>query len=293
VALTPKPGAGRPLGPAGSPAPGTAEFRTRRTERVFIPYGAPEGWQAAVLDHYQAVVAAVCAKLRTGHTQAQRDEANGGSTYHLDVWEGHPLEQQALGFLASVRRQAVALRSAVEAHNATNTRPETAAVKRVMSYVGQVVLDEGEDHDIERWVCGSRYLGWRSRPARKPLRLPWAVRPIGSRSAQPTKPVVGATAYAAFAPSNAPRATSARAVLRASALLYRAPSGRTPVKAQNTFRQVACAYLHAAPTPNAVARLLAAKVYASLVPQESTDSTLINVDVNDSPPAFNSSPSCD
>ncbi len=118
-----------------------------RSERIFIPYGDPEGWEAAVLDHYQAVVAAVCAKLRAGQTHASSDESSGGSTYHLDVWDGHPLEREALGFLAHTRRQAVALRSAVEAHNAQHLRPEGAAAKRVISYVGQTVLSEGEEDE--------------------------------------------------------------------------------------------------------------------------------------------------
>lgn len=120
---------------------------TYRSERVLIPYEAPEGWQAAVLDHYQAVVSAVCAKLRAGRTQARSDESIGGSTYHLDVWAGHPLEQRALGFLANVRSQAVALRTAVDAYNSAHARPDAAALKRVVSYVGQVVLDEGEDDE--------------------------------------------------------------------------------------------------------------------------------------------------
>lgn len=118
-----------------------------RSERIFISYGAPVGWEAGVLDHYQAVVTAICAKLRTGRTQADRDEAIGGSTYHLDVWEGHPLEREAVGLLANLRRQAVALRAAIEAHNGEHPRPSGAAEKRVISYVGQVVLNEGESDD--------------------------------------------------------------------------------------------------------------------------------------------------
>jgi hypothetical protein len=120
---------------------------TYRIEHIFIPYGAPEGWEAAVLDHYQSVVAAICAKLRMGRTQARGDDAIGGSTYHFDVWVGHPLEQEARGFLASVRRQAVALRAAVESHNAAHVRPADAAEKRIVSYVGQAVFCEGDDDE--------------------------------------------------------------------------------------------------------------------------------------------------
>src|SRR5689334_15018298 len=108
-----------------------------RAERVFIAYGDPAGWEAAVFDHYQALVLAVCEKARGGQLRADRAEAVGGSTYHLDVWEGHPLEREALGFLAQMRRQAVALRSAIEAHNATHPRPQDAREKRVLAYVGQ------------------------------------------------------------------------------------------------------------------------------------------------------------
>jgi hypothetical protein len=117
------------------------------SDRVFIPYGAPEGWQAAVFDHYQAVVAAICAKLLSGRMQASRDESLGGSTYHLDVWEGHPLEREALGLLANLRRQAVALRTAIEEHNARSPRPAGAVEKRVISYVGQLVVSEGVEGD--------------------------------------------------------------------------------------------------------------------------------------------------
>jgi hypothetical protein len=126
----------------------TADGARYRLDHIHIPCGASEGWDAAVLDHYQAVITAICAKLRGGGTQARAGESIGGSTYHLDVWQGHPLEREALGFLAGVRRQAVALRSAVEAHNAAHARPPDAREIRIISYVGQAVLIEGEDDEV-------------------------------------------------------------------------------------------------------------------------------------------------
>lgn len=117
-------------------------------ERVFIPYGDPDGWEAAVLDHYQAVVMAICAKLRTGRTQAIPGEWIGGSTYHFDIWDGHPFEQEALGFLSTMRRQAVLLREAIERHNASHARAPEAGEKRIVSYVGQtVVMEEATDDE--------------------------------------------------------------------------------------------------------------------------------------------------
>jgi hypothetical protein len=117
-----------------------------RHDRIFIPYGDPMGWEAAVLDHYQAVVTAICAKLSSGRTRASADDTIGGSTFHLDVWSGHPLEREALGLLASFRRQAVALREAIERHNATHTRPDDSVDTRIVTYVGQNVSTE-EDRD--------------------------------------------------------------------------------------------------------------------------------------------------
>jgi hypothetical protein len=118
-----------------------------RADRVFISYDDPAGWQAAVFDHYQALVTAICAKVRAGKTSAQTDEWIGGSTYHLDVWAGHPLESAALGFLAGARKQAVALRKAIEQHNANNPRPPDAREERVLVYVGQTVTMEEEAHE--------------------------------------------------------------------------------------------------------------------------------------------------
>jgi hypothetical protein len=124
-----------------------SEGTVYRHDRVFVPYGDPAGWEAAVFDHYQAVVTAICAKLRSGLTQANAADTVGGSTYHFDVWMGHPLEREALGLLASFRRQAVALREEIERHNAAHARPVDALEKRVVAYVGQAVRSEEETDD--------------------------------------------------------------------------------------------------------------------------------------------------
>lgn len=52
-----------------------------------------------------------------------------------------------MGFLANVRRQAVALRKAIEQHNADHPRPPDARDKRVLVYVGQTVTMEEEEHE--------------------------------------------------------------------------------------------------------------------------------------------------
>jgi hypothetical protein len=108
-----------------------------------IPLGAPAGWEAGVFDHFQALVTAVCTKLRAGNTMAHKNDWIGGSTYGFDVWPGHPLRDEVLGFLANVRRQAVSLRERVEAHNREH---ESVAhcTERVIAYVGQTVLSSDD-----------------------------------------------------------------------------------------------------------------------------------------------------
>jgi hypothetical protein len=128
-------------------AEGEGEHARYRNDRIFIPYGDAIGWEAAVLDHHQAVVSAIRSKLELGRTQASSDDTTGGSTYHFDVWSGHPFEREALGLLASFRRQAVALREAVERHNVSHPRPADVGETRIVSYVGQSLRTEEEPDD--------------------------------------------------------------------------------------------------------------------------------------------------
>ena len=107
-----------------------------------IPLGSPVGWEAAVFDHYQAMVTALCTKVRMGRTIAAIDDSVGGSTYGFEVWPGHPLRTEAFGFLASVRQLGSSLRARIETHNREHPAHENA--ERVIAYVGQSVLS---DHD--------------------------------------------------------------------------------------------------------------------------------------------------
>jgi hypothetical protein len=118
-----------------------------RSAECVIPIGTLGGWEAAVFDHYQAMVTALCTKLRLGKTHATADEWIGGSTYGFAVWEGHPEFAEATGFLKETRSRAVAIRKRVEAYNAGHAAPE-GALRQVIAYVGQTVLgleDEGDD----------------------------------------------------------------------------------------------------------------------------------------------------
>jgi hypothetical protein len=112
-----------------------------------IAFHDPAGWEAAVYDHYQAMVTALCAKLERGLAHAQPDEAIGGSTYSFDLWDGHPLAHEARGLLPSLRKQAQSLRARVEAYNERHPTPPHATPFRVVAYVGQTVIgEEANDH---------------------------------------------------------------------------------------------------------------------------------------------------
>jgi hypothetical protein len=122
-------------------------------ERFEVPVGAAVGWEAAVFDHYQALVTAVMTKLKRGSARGEAGDHTGGSTWTLEVWPGHPLEQEAKTTLRSVRSQVDALRARVDAHR--NEPPRGVPVDRVVFYAGQYVraadplLDQAEGTDEE------------------------------------------------------------------------------------------------------------------------------------------------
>lgn len=111
-----------------------------------IPLGAEAGWEAAVFDHYQALVTALVTKLSRGERRSSLSESTGGSTFTVDLWEGHPMADEALGFLKIMREAGMDLRRRVREHNDEHARPHDARPLRIVSYVGQSVK-EGETND--------------------------------------------------------------------------------------------------------------------------------------------------
>jgi hypothetical protein len=122
-------------------------------EQVVIPLGAAAGWEAAVFDHYQAMVTALVTKLRVGAPRSALSDKIGGSTFTFDLWKGHPLADRVLGYLQSMREQGLALRAEIDDYAAGHPKPEAGAFFRVTAYVGQTVKEEdepGEDDDEAR-----------------------------------------------------------------------------------------------------------------------------------------------
>ena len=122
-------------------------------ELCVIPFDEASGWEAAVFDHYQAMVTAICIKLRRGRLSAALADSVGGSTYTFDIWNGHPMEAEVLGLLGALRTQARGLRERVEQYNSAHPqeRPtEENPELRVLTYVGQGVL-ESEKEEGDGW----------------------------------------------------------------------------------------------------------------------------------------------
>jgi DNA-binding IscR family transcriptional regulator len=117
--------------------------------RFDVPVGTSQGWEAAVLDHFQAVVTALCVKLRLGASRSAETDAVGGGTYTLDVWPGHPLEHEARGTLQRLRASVIELRERIDKYNASHARAEEGAEREVTVYVGQYVKTNDADSEEE------------------------------------------------------------------------------------------------------------------------------------------------
>jgi hypothetical protein len=119
------------------------ESETRyQAATLVIPLGAPAGWEAAVFDHFKALVTTVLSRLTPDRPAALEDHV-GGSTYTIDVWQGHPLADEVFGTLGHLRSVLSDLRARVSEFNDTHERP--AANTRAVIYVGQCLVNEDSE----------------------------------------------------------------------------------------------------------------------------------------------------
>jgi len=109
-----------------------------RADRLLIPIGAEIGWEAAVFDHFHAMVSTVCRKLV--NRRSASDDAIGGSTYRFEVWPGHPMEAEVRGALARFRAEHSELRTRLRVHNDRSETPKEAY--QVVVYGGQYVAED-------------------------------------------------------------------------------------------------------------------------------------------------------
>jgi len=104
---------------------------------LLVPLDAEHGWEAAVFDHFSAVVRAIGAKVRRGTPRAHERDLTGGSTLTFVVDDKHPLRDEALGLLRRVRADVNELWQRVQEHNVTNDLDEDRT--EILFYFGQAV----------------------------------------------------------------------------------------------------------------------------------------------------------
>ena len=116
---------------------------TYSSASMVIPLESSAGWEAAVLDHFQALVSTLCARL-AGDNELSAEE-QGGSTYRFTLWPGHPFEQEVRGLLREFRQRHTALRQRVQGYNAQHA--PASGTYRVTFYGGQsqIRCDEGSE----------------------------------------------------------------------------------------------------------------------------------------------------
>jgi hypothetical protein len=116
-----------------------------QAESFVIPLGSPVGWEAAVFDHFQALVGTVIARLGSDSATASSAEQVGGSTYTFEIWPGHPFEEAVLGELAAMRARLSTLRASVAQHNQLHSPSNHWT--RVVVYGGQNVFELEKEED--------------------------------------------------------------------------------------------------------------------------------------------------
>lgn len=112
-----------------------------RTRGLVLGLENPAGWEAAVLDQFSAVVQTITRKLALDQRASLNDEI-GGSTYHFELWRGHPLEGEVLGELRRFRERMTRLRERADEHNLAH--PHDGPKLRVTAYYGQSVMEDDD-----------------------------------------------------------------------------------------------------------------------------------------------------
>lgn len=113
-------------------------------DHCVIPIGASAGWEAALLDHFQAVVTTMINKVAGRTDGAKRGAATGGSTYHFDLYAGHPDEAEVLNLIEALRTKLSELRNRARAYP-----PPSEQRYRVTFYLGQDVRDLSGETEMD------------------------------------------------------------------------------------------------------------------------------------------------
>ncbi len=112
-----------------------------------IPVDTPEGFEAALWDHFSAMCRAMSKKVRQARYQAVSDETLGGTTYSFDVPVDSPEFAEIAGFLRDTRTQLERWLAAVQPY--LHDREVARPVARITIYAGQMVEGPTKDEDAD------------------------------------------------------------------------------------------------------------------------------------------------
>ncbi len=110
----------------------------------------PDGWEAAVFDHFQAVANVIANRADHARAETMPDPMTGGMTFHFDIDESHPLQGEIMELFQSTKERASELRRRADQHNDTRSDQPTNPFRTVF-YLGQDLLgrDLGENEEKE------------------------------------------------------------------------------------------------------------------------------------------------
>jgi hypothetical protein len=116
-----------------------------QSEKLVIPLGTSDSWEASVYDHYHAVVKTICNRVDPDSGSEKYGNRVGGATYTFDVGPDHPLEQEVLDTLNKIRAICGDLRKRVMAFNEKHgvCHPH----EHVVVYAGQSVIPQENGDD--------------------------------------------------------------------------------------------------------------------------------------------------
>jgi hypothetical protein len=124
---------------------GTPEWSELKAEELLVPVGSEVGWEAAVLDHYQAMASAIITKLRKRMLRAESTDAVGGATLRFELSKTHPYAEEVYALLPSTRHRANELWERVREYNERHPLDESEKI-RACFYFGQSVLEPNDEN---------------------------------------------------------------------------------------------------------------------------------------------------
>lgn len=116
-----------------------------RATAYHIPVGTPEGFEAALWDHFSTMVRAMCKKVRLAKYGAAAADVVGGATASFEVPVDSPEYAEISGFLKDSRERLQAWFERVQPY--IDDRDPGREYARVSVYVGQMVEADDPGND--------------------------------------------------------------------------------------------------------------------------------------------------